>query len=212
MTEPFDGPIARGQVDYYSERFGGKPYNNCMPCSLMTPLRFMGYVVEDGFDDVIREASGVPEYFDSGKPRGMGLADLKRATDALFPGAPIFYGALADADIKASLKRYGLRGKNKATFVIMLHMDMLPPHLRRWAGQNYDGGHAATLISKLDWDGEQVYMYDVMQPVDPPADAPDDWQPGEAVAWTDIEPALFRNRSGKVQVAYAYKNTAVPVE
>lgn len=212
MTEPFNGPIARGMVNYYSERFGGKPYNNCMPCSLMTPLRWMGYVMYDGFDDVIRQATGVPEYKDNGAPRGMGMNDLKRATDALFPGAPIKYGGLSDEDIKASLKRYGRRGRNKAAFVVMLNMNKMPDELRRWVGQSYTGGHAVTLISKMDDAGDRVYYYDVMQKSEPPDNAPDGWQPGVAVDWDAIAPAMFRNASGKVQVAYAYKNTAIPVE
>jgi hypothetical protein len=206
LVAPDAGQLARMRqhvrpgVKFFSERFGGRPYDNCMIDSAMGPLAWMGKNVQDGDDDAIRYFTGVDD------PAGLGFADVRTALSALYPGEAWHVGLASWDFIAAQIKRHGRSGRYLAQFTIALDMSKMPDELRKWCGLSYDGGHAVRLISRDRHDDTRYYMYDVMQPTDLPAgEDPSTWLPG---AWVDrdvLDAAAFK-RSGLVEVTYAYKN------
>lgn len=193
-------PIVRGEVDFYSERFTGKPYDNCQICVAMTVARWAGYDVPDGYDDVIRKAAGVPD------PQGTNTAEVMRGLAAL--GISLTAGDVDEQFMLDNLKAVGGRGAKKAVFAVVIQTGKLPTHFQRLVGQGYDGLHGIAIVAKS---AAQVYILDPMGRTAPPKGAPPAWQPyiGELIAWTDLAPALQRTPAGLLKDAiYAYKNTA----
>jgi hypothetical protein len=217
MPEPFSGAIKRGIIKFFTERYAGRPFNNCLICAVMTVLRWMGYDVPQTYDDEIRVASGVPDYV-GGKPRGMRFSEVMRGLRVLFTTLPTWQ-AVTDQTLIDSLKIFGLRGKNKAVFAVTVRMTKLPDHYRRFAGLNYTGLHAYAVVAKRK-DPErpdvlQLYILDPMQKTETPVGAPADWQPGEFIDTDVLFPAVVRNRNGLIKSIYGFKNgarvTATPV-
>lgn len=155
---PPDGSLAvvRGKVMFYSERSGGRPFNNCLINAAMMVGRWMGYNFPADYDDVIRKAIPLPDYKPNGQPRGTMLWEVNKGLKALLPKPPELV-VLSEQEIVDGLKRVGGRGKKKAMFAVVLDTTKLPPYYQRLVGQNYDGPHGWALAAKT--------------PPPPPADA-----------------------------------------
>lgn len=190
----------RPGTKFFSERFGGRPYDNCMIDALMGVLAWMGHDIEDGDDDAIRYYTGVDD------PSGLGFDDIRRALTALYPNEAWHVGLADWSFIQANIKRFHRSGRYRAQFTLALRFpDSLPPELRKWVGQSYTGGHAIQLVSRRPTDPSQYYIYDVMQPTDVPAGRdPATWLPGTWVSRDVLDAAAFK-KNGLLRVTYAYR-------
>jgi hypothetical protein len=185
----------KGSIRFYSERFGGRPFVQCLPCATMTVLRWMGYDIIDGDQDIIRAA--IP-----GNPQGgLTFGQVNAALRRLFPNPPTLT-ALDDATFLAGLKVVGARGKQKAVYAVVVRTGKLPPYYQRLVGQHYDGLHGMAVVAKTT-DSVQVYELD---PMGRTATTPP--YVGELINWTDLSPALVRDKAGKIRCFVGTKNTA----
>lgn len=141
-TTPTGIRIVPPEIDFYSERFTGKPYDNCQICSAMTALRWAGYDIPDGYDDVIRKAIPVPD------PEGTDTAEVMRGIDRLFPGHPIQHGDITEQFLLDNLKYVGKQGRRRAAFALVVQTGKWPTHYQRLVGQGYDGLHGIAVVAK----------------------------------------------------------------
>jgi hypothetical protein len=184
--------IKRGRTVFYSERSGGKPYDNCLICAAMTGLRFMGYDVPDSYDDVIRQAIPLPD------PQGTTLEQVFHGVTKLFTPGPTLEH-LSEADFLAGLKDIGAKGRHKSVYATIVDTTNLPVHFQRLVGQDYDGLHGLAITAKADVPVPSVYIFDPMGKKAPGTkDDPQTFVPyaGEPIAWTDLTPALYRSANG----------------
>jgi hypothetical protein len=190
---------ARPGVRFFSERFGGRPYDNCMLDSELGNLAWAGFSVQDGDDDVLRYYTGKDD------PQPLGFDDVNKALTALYPASGVTVGVADWTFIAANIKRYGRFGRYRAQFSIALHMDKMPAEYRKWCGQSYTGGHSVRLVSRDPHDPTRFYMYDVMQPTDvPPGEDPATWIPGQWITQDVLDAAVFK-KNGLIEVSYAYR-------
>ena len=196
---PEDGiPVKRGRIKFYSERDGGRPFNNCLICSAMSCLRWMGYVLPPGYDDTIRAAIPLPN-----DGRGTALFEVQHAIEALHVPATTLE-TLAEADFLAALKPVGGRGKGKSVFAIVVNTAKLPIHFQRLVGQGYDGLHGLAVVAKQNG---SVYILD---PMGKTHGSGLGFQPyvGELIAWTDLKPAIVGAADGTIKAIRGVKNGA----
>lgn len=200
-TPPDEGiPVKRGAIRFYSERNGGRPFNNCLICAALSVMRWMGYVVPDGYDDVIRAAIPLP---DAG--RGTAMFEVTRAIATLANPAPTLE-TLTEQDFLDNLKPVGGRGKGKSVFAVIVNTSKLPVHFQRLVGQGYDGLHGLAVVAKS---GTDVYILDPMGKTTPGKDDPSlTFSPyrGELIAWADLKPALVGAPDGSVKAIRGIKN------
>ena len=197
-------PVKRGKIKFYSERDEPRPWNNCLICSAMTVLRWMGYVLPAGYDDVIRAAIPLPN-----DGRGTAMFEVLRAIATLVPIKPTLE-TLAEADFLAALKPVGGRGRGKSAFAVVVNTAKLPVHFQRLVGQGYDGLHGLAVVAKTP-DHSQVYILDPMGKSQPgKGDDSLTFVPyaGELIAWADLKPALVGAPAGSVKVIRGAKSAA----
>jgi hypothetical protein len=161
----------------------------------MVVLRWMGYDIIDGDQDVIRSA--IP-----GQPTGgLTFGQVNAALRKLFPTPPTLT-SLDDAAFLDGLKLVGGPGRTKAVYAVVVRTGKLPPYFQRLVGQHYDGLHGMAVVAKTK-DRVQVYELD---PMGRTATTPP--YVGELINWTDLSPALVRDNAGKIRCFSGYKNTA----
>lgn len=201
---PIPAPAVKGAIRFFSERWGGRPFVDCMPCSMMVVLRWMGWYVQDGDQKTIR--NNMP-----GKPTGgTSFAQNMAAAQKLF-AVPPHMGRLDGQFILDNLKVVGARGKNKSVFHISLDNRKLPldSQLRRVTGIHYDGHHAIAIVAKTA-DNQQVYCLNPMgrDAAHPPKNAGPNWEPytGQLEPVENLWKAVDRTPSGKIKAIFGKKN------
>lgn len=213
MTDPQPLPpgvsIGRGRLQFWSERYGGRPYVDCMLASACMVLSWRGYKLPLDFTKQLRAATG--------KPAGLGFADVQKALDEILPSAGDMYEGISEADLYTQLRREGFPGRRSAMFQIAVKCDKLPDNLRRLVGHGYTGWHSVV----LGWKNEKyvtgqvdpvtgLYL-DPMGRVVPPRGAPITWKPYAGQDDIDFGPVLAaaaKTNAGLVKVIYGFKNTA----
>jgi hypothetical protein len=203
---PDDGiPVKRGKIQLYSERDNGRPFTDCLICSAMSCLRWMGYVLPNSYHTVIREATGVPN------TRGLTLNQVQRAIESLFIPATTLE-TLSESDFLGALKQINGRGKGKSVFAIVVDTGKLPPHYQRWVGQSYDGLHGLAVAAKTGpMNAPDVFILDPMAKTKPgKLDLDLTFQPysGELIPWDLLKPAIRGAEDGTITCIRGVKNGA----
>ncbi len=185
----------RGAIKFYSERWSGKPYVDCLICATMVVLRWMGYDIVDGDQAIIR--ANIP-----GQPTGgTTLVGIHAALVKLFKVVPTL-SALDEQTFLDGLKYVGKQGRHKAVYAVVVNTKKLPTYYQRLVGQHYDGLHGWAIVARSDG-AIQVYELDPMgrTSTDPP-------YIGELISWADLAPALVRDKAGNIRCFVGYKNGA----
>jgi hypothetical protein len=215
--------IGRGRIHFISERDGGRPFNNCLICAALMGEEFQGYRIPAGYDDVVRQACGAPDYEldahgqavldKSGAkiPLGTNLQEVHRGLTVLFvqPGTIVH---LLEADLLASLKQLNGRGRGKCTYAIEVNTTNLPTEFQKLVGQDYDALHGWYVFAQETVNG--VLMVAICDPMgqdvpgkgdDPLAFEPYTYQ---LIAWSDLKPAIHGLGDGTIDALQFVKNAA----
>lgn len=199
--------IVRGAIRFFSERYGGRPFVDCLICAFMVLLRFMGMYVKDGDQKTIRAA--MPGQPKAGTSIAQNMAALRSLNCPTLPHV----GGVADADMLAALKIIGGSKRGKTAFVVHGRNQDLPrdSKLRRVTGVNYVGLHAITIVAKSE-DGDFLYCINPMgrDAAHPPKPTPDDWHPytGTLEPTVNVLAFVSRTKTGKIAAAFGTYNEA----
>jgi len=142
---------------FYSQRVDGKPYVNCVPYTMCTVMRWMGYDVPKTYGMRLRQAAGVPVR----EGLGTSYAQMNKAIDKLEPLAPVLFNKITEAELLAALPVDDTAGM---VISVQARMEKLPESLRRpTVGLGYEGWHGIALAGQRDNGGtQQVWWMDPM--------------------------------------------------
>lgn len=199
---------------FYTQRVDGRPFVNCLPYSICTVLRWIGYDVPTDYGMTIRQATGIPV-----APHvGTSYSAMRKALAKLLPTAPVSIGWIDDSQLLAQLARPGRRNNKRIVASVPARMQRLPEFLRRQVGVNWQGLHALCFggyrlcngpsTDEVERHADHLGVDEVfvMDPMGRPwADYTGVWAP-----WSQVEPALGRNASGQIRSLWGMRKTAVP--
>lgn len=195
----------RGAIRFFTERFGGRPFVDCLICAIMVVLRFMGEFMADGMQKNIRAA--MPGSPTGGTTVGMNMAALRALGCPVLPHTT----AVDDATFLASLKTIGGSKRGKSVFAVWGRNTDLPADspTRRITGRGYTGLHAITVVAKTA-DGAFVYVINPMgRDINhPPKPTPPGWEPytGNLEPTANIMAFVRRTDTGKIKAVWGTYN------
>lgn len=199
----------------YSQRIDGAPYVNCLPYSICSVLRWMGYDVPDRYGMTLRKASGVPV----APGQGTSYAHMQKALASILPKAPVTFGKVTEDELFNDLPKVGKRNRYKDVYSVVVHMEKLPRWLRRHVGFTWEGRHAIVVGGQRVCNGADglVGQYDHsahrnerelwwMDPMGRPSRG----YAGDWALMTDVLPALARaNDAQYILCVHGQRKTAV---